>query len=464
LTIGGSVRWLESELRAWAEAGSRAIGDPQYRSIASRTGSTPWASLYYLTTEGRSEFANDLSDFYRFGGGQFGLYDQQRETYYKRLDEHVRKLAGDSGTVLSWPAEVFKGYKKLAAGSETVGRLAEYRSAYAKAKNELGYDDFNASLWAAFQARDLQDYAIAGTAIRSLNRYVIFLNAAIRGLTRTAQGIKENPKRFATKWLIYAALPEIFAYLWNWLAGDDDELAQLPAWQRDYFLNFKLGPDLWLRIPKPFELGAVASGFGRAIQYARGDEKAFEGWAGSVLKATTPVDEGAMLGPFKAFGEALANYDIFRDKPIVPPYENTLEIELRSGTENASRIGQLIQEAIGVDARKIDHIIKSQLGGVGELAMDVSDTGRADQPGLTKAAKDAIGLLKGAPASTARDVQFVLDWAQRKGQQNKPAFKSLRNLIQQYHKATSAGERDRLATQLRTVATEMRATIESEDQ
>src|SRR5690606_34807814 len=96
---------------------------------------------------------------------------------------------------------------------------------------------------------------------------------------------------------------------------------------RDFFWNFKVGPNQWVRIPKPFELGALASGAERLIDAARGKAGAFDGYASSLVGAMLPINEGTFAGPFKPIVETIANYDFFRHRPIVSRYEVNLEVE-----------------------------------------------------------------------------------------------------------------------------------------
>jgi len=68
-----------------------------------------------------------------------------------------------------------------------------------KAGKEKGYDDFNAHLYAAAQARDLMDFAKAGNRARELNQVIVFLNAAIQGSKRNVEALRENPTRYLTR-------------------------------------------------------------------------------------------------------------------------------------------------------------------------------------------------------------------------------------------------------------------------
>jgi len=58
----------------------------------------------------------------------------------------------------------------------------------------------------------------------------------------------------------------------------------------------------------------------RLLSYDEGNKEAFSGFLGSVRGALSPIEYGAALGPLKPAFEVLMNYDLFRDKYIIPPY------------------------------------------------------------------------------------------------------------------------------------------------
>jgi hypothetical protein len=242
---------------------------------------------------------------------------------------------------------------------------------------------------------------------------------------------------------------------WAWNAMDDEterEYWQLPAYQRDLFWNFKVR-GTWWRIPKPFELGLLSSGIERSIAKLRGDEHAFEGFGGSVAKSLIPVDESAMAGPMTNIFQAVANRDFFRDRYIVPPHEADLEIDRRSGTDNASRLGEFIQRITGnsIDARKVDFLVEQQFGGLGKIATRTSDIGEKDTGRMLM---QTTGINSPSPTTTARDVQKVMDYAKKQGDLQNPLVLELRA------KLSNAREDPKAAQDARDFATKVRKVYE----
>ncbi len=421
------------------------IRDAFQRTVVSNNGSKPWDSLKKYTQA-------EIDQMALAGGDQAGYYYRDDRSYQKVMKEAMRKLGKQRNMVVVGLDQLGSGYNTILEGSERQGRMAEYRRAFKKAKTDLGYDDYNAALYAASQARELLDFAVAGNTVRVINRFIPFVNAAIQGLRIAGKRIHSNPLRTSALWFGWVAIPTLLTYFWNQAQGDLDEYRQLPAYQRDLFWNFKQGPDLWLTIPKPFELGSTATTIERMVDKANGNDQAFEGHWKSLANSLLPIDEAALFGPLQSIGAAVANYDFFRDRAIVPRHEENLDLSLRT-THRASRMGQILQEAIGVDARKIDFVVQNQLGYFGRYLTAASDIGRTDRHGF---GPSATGVLRGDPVETALDVKWVHDTAVERGATATREWKRFQRLKAQYHKAEGAEQREQLGQEVRAAAKTLR--------
>jgi hypothetical protein len=427
------------------------------RGVLSRTGSTPWDQF-------RPYSHADYERFRAFGGGQAGHYLTDKVNYHKELAKRLRQLTGDKGSVLAMPGRIAKGawhfYEdKVAQGSELVGRMAEFNRAYKHAKAKLGYDDRNANLYAAYQSRDLLDYAVAGHFTRQIAKFIPFFNANIQGLARTARGAAENPAKFAAKWGAYVVAPTLATYAWN---NRDDESSkryrQLPAWRRDMFWNVDIGPDLWLTLPKPFELGAIASGFERMLDQSKGDPHAWDGYPTSLRQALIPVGQDTLAGPMAPALELLTNKDFFSGKDIVPSYEAGKDMSLRPGAERASRIGQGVAHILGADPRQVDQFVNSALGNVGKLALQAGDIGRGDDKDtLTSWARTLSGITSSDPSWNARDVEAVMTEAIRRGEEQSKPVMRLRGMLKLASATKDEKERAKLKAEAVDYATALRA-------
>jgi hypothetical protein len=426
------------------------------RSVVSRNGSKPWDILRGYTPE-------ELSRYEVFGGGQFGNYIVDRHVWNRELKKAAAELRKDPTNILLSPLKLKHAWEDLSEKSEKIGRIAEFRRAFEMGKKEFGYDDYNAALYAAGEARGLMDFAKAGTVMRVINRLVPFSNARVRGLARSAFSIGENPAGFAMRWGMFVLVPTILNAIYQRQNKDTwDEYQQLPAYQRDFFWNFKVGP-YWLRIPRPHELGVMAGGVERAIDRILGDRRAMEGWAGSAANAVLPINtpvEGT--GPLKTFLELQFNRDTFRGRDIVPAWEKDLKVELRKGTAHASAVSKGIASALKVagleiDPRNLDYLLGS-LGGAGQTAAMISTPHRS----LVDTALKTTGYIAESSGAASRDVQWVTDWAKQNGKLGTKDFQTLRDARKLVMDATDAVDRDNKSRSLRHLGTAMRNAIEKQ--
>jgi hypothetical protein len=423
------------------------IRDFQERIITSRVGSG-------LLDQLRSRGPMNVGDLKLYGGDQSGHYMRDKVDYARAMETAIEDLSKDGNSIVGTAKDAYKAYLKLTEASERTGRMAEFRAAFRHAKEKLGMDDYNAQLYSAYQARDLMDFAVMGNTMRELvNPLIPFSNAAMQGLFRKARVAKEDPKGFMVRWGLYTLLPTVMTWAWNKWSENLDEYRQLPAYQRDMFYNFKVAPNLWFRIPKPFEIGVLAAGVERTLDKISGNVNAFEGYAGSLARAILPVDEAALAGPFKGIVETIANYNMFAGRSIIPPDENQLALELRN-TKYASRLGKVLQPVFKIDARKIDFLMREMFGFFGEFASAASDTAREGKRGV---GLKQTGMFSDSPAFAAKDVQWVMTQAARFGLDRNPGYRLLKNRLRDYFDAKTPQEKNTASKVLIAEAQQIRA-------
>lgn len=434
------------------------IRDTQNRVVITRASS------------GLKEFTgtqDDIDRFRLFGGGQAGYYIKDRYSYYQKMESAMKDMAKDKKIILLDPSRLKekmwdKGYRRFIEGAETSNRVAEFRAAYKKGK-EKGLDDYNASLFAAFEARDLLDFGVAGEYMQVINQMVPFSNAAVQGIKRSIIAAKEDPKGFTLRWALYAAVPAVINRVLVGMMGDEreKEYRQFPAWRRDLFYNIPIS-DTWLSIPKPFELGVMGSGAERLVDMLfYGNEDAFDGYAGSVARSTLPVDEGALAGPGRAIFESVSNWDVFREKHIIPPHEENLKISKRK-TDRASRLGKMIQSISGIggdeprlDARLVDQFIKGQFSYFGNFALKLGDLGREEGGAFSFHLGD-LGVFTRTPVWNAKDVQWVIGKAKEEDMLKDPDYQEMNLLINDYFNAKNDEQKARAGKVIRGYATRLR--------
>lgn len=438
------LRWTVTTFPVFALR--NRIRDVQQRMIVSNTRGYNGYDIYF--DKKTKALTKDL--YQLFGGGQSGYYLMNDDFYYKKLDEAIKELSQDKKTILSIPSKIADGYGNLLSSGERATRLEEYRSSFKEAKTK-GMDDYNASIYAAYKSRDLLDFSVGGQLVKMINQVFPFTNAAVQGLRKTIRTAADDPGGFALRLTIYAIIPALINRILVHLADKDEEYEQFPSYRRDLFYNIPMGPDIWLSIPKPFELGVLSSSSERLLsKYQFGEEGALDGYAHSLMKSVLPVDDAMFGGPLKPIIEPIANYDFFRDKTIIPPDQVGLDLDLRD-TSKASRFGQGIQQAIGVDGRFVDHIVKGTTSYYGDLGLRISDLGKDETRWPVN--WSLTGLVRNDPLYDSKNVQKVFEHVRTKGiHWSDPFYQDLNMMISTYYQTSDPAERAKIGKEVRSFA------------
>ena len=447
------------------------IRDSVSRAVLTRSSGTPLDTAIYIKDVDR--FQQVRREAMLHGMGLFGWTRVSRSSYYRILLDEVDEIRhGRLHTILTSPARAYRGWRRVINNSEVVNRIAEYERAKEKAKKELGMSEIDASFYAAYQARDLLDFARVGSVIEGISRWILFLNPGIQGVARTAKGFKEDPKGMVKKSLLWIGMTEaIFMMIRHMLYDDEDweEYDQLSDYRKDFFWTLKIGDDVRLAIPKPWELGLIGSFMSRAYDKVyRGKDDAFDGLAKTVGTAVIPIDDSDLLGPFVGVAEAMTNYDFFRDRPIVPIWEDALSPEMRKGMEDASVLGQWIYKTLKPalsavkidDPRKVDHFIRSYASWFGDFAIVASNRLDPDKPVRSHS---VLGISYGPPGASAKDIRWVYDFAQKYGMMSYGAIRDLSEILTAAKRERDQKRRAWLYREAARVAKMIREAIEKYD-
>lgn len=162
--------------------------------------------------------------------------------------EHI--LDSDSKIKNFWERYVhpaLEAYQEFGDRTEQVNRAALYDQLVSK-----GLTHAEAAYW----ARDLMDFSMSGkwTAIRVITQTVPFFNARLQGMYKLGRATKEDYRRAAAVLGATAicSLALLLAY------GDDDDWKKRTDEERNNYWWIKVGGYAF-HIPKPFEIGAVAT-------------------------------------------------------------------------------------------------------------------------------------------------------------------------------------------------------------
>jgi hypothetical protein len=239
---------------------------------------------------------------------------------------------------------------------------------------------------AAFNSRNATiDFAKMGSAMRTANMIVPFLNARLQGMLNTFGALRDRPARSSATVGYVVGLPVLTAYLHNRYVFPEvlDDLAQ---YERDSNIVLIYGDkkneagdySQVVKIPK----GDVGRIFGNPIEailerLSENDPKAFEDLWLEVLSDISPIEferegdvslerAGASVIPpgIRGFLEAEQNRRWYYGSPIM-----SKKVEAARATEEITEgtppwIVKPAQ-AIGVSPARFGHVIEAQFGGAG---------------------------------------------------------------------------------------------------
>ena len=261
---------------------------------------------------------------------------------------------------------LFDGYKHVIRASEEANRIAVYRQV-----KENGGSDFEA----AYQAKNVLNFSRSGQykVVQFLIGTVPFLNARVQGLDRLYQGAKSSPASFVLRGtLLTAATFALMA-----MNDDREEYWALNEHERDTYWHAWVD-GVHIRIPKPFEVGAI---FGtipeRVYEAATREEKVFLDRMGNMFMNTfsmNPVPQA-----FSPIVEQVANRSFFMDRPIVSMGLENLRPEMQytnRTSEIAKMFANVMPDFMPDWARspvRVEHLLNSYFGTVGGYVLGAGD-------------------------------------------------------------------------------------------
>lgn len=278
----------------------------------------------------------------------------------------------------------FMAYQELGNRGEEINRAALYKQLI-----DQGVPHGEAAL----QARDLMDFSLQGsfTTVRFLTQVVPFLNARLQGLYKLGRAAKEDPRRFATV-LGAVALTSVALML---IYRDDDDWKKREDWDINNYWWLKFG-GMAYRIPKPFEIGAIATLAERGLDYFINPEMTGRRLAENVRAV---VMDQLSMNPIpqavKPILDIYANKDSFSGRPIETMGMDRLRADYRYTASTSmiargvSTAGQAVAETVNgefLSPVQVDHLLRGYFSWLGSFVVGAADmalrplTGQAERP------------------------------------------------------------------------------------
>lgn len=298
-------------------------------------------------------------------------------------------------------------YNELGNRSEEINRAALYDQLIKQGKSHAE---------AALQARDLMDFSMQGSfnTIRFLTQVTPFLNARLQGLYKLGRAAEKDPAKMAT--VIGACALASIALMMAY--RDDDDWKRREDFDRDNFWWFKFSGEEF-RVPKPFEVGAVASIAERGLEYMLDDEMTGERF-GKVMSAMAMNNLSMNPVPqmIKPIVDLYANKDSFTGRPIETMGMQRLEkTERYNGNTSMVARGLSNATAGALSPVEYDHLVRSYFGWLGSFVVGGADMvvrAGSDEPAKPTADYFKIatgGIVREAGTGGSRYVSQVYEQA-----------------------------------------------------
>lgn len=296
--------------------------------------------------------------------------------------------------------------KDLGEVSEVGTRVGLYKNAVARGASPEQ---------AMLEARTAtSDFSVRGSQSGSVASVIPFLNARVQGFDSSVQAFKNNPVKFSTMTALYAVLPTIVmqAALNSTPVG-----SQISSYDKDKYYIIPLkgsastNPEDFAKVPKP-EIAQWLNPLRKAFETLQSGGQVNPALvAADVLGSASPVGgltvdqqkgnlnvdlSGFMPQAIRPLVEAGANYDFFRQRPVVPYYklDRPEALQYTSGTDP---LFIELGKQLGFSPAKLQQIAYGYTAGVGQqVAQGVGGlTGLNDQ--YTKDARPGASLTAQTP-------------------------------------------------------------------
>jgi hypothetical protein len=310
-------------------------------------------------------------------------------------------------------------YNELGDRSEQTNRAALYEQMKAKGMSHAE---------AAFWARDLMDFSMGGkwTAIRTITQTVPFFNARLQGLYKLGRAGKQDIRRlgYVLGAVSLASLALLLAY------EDDEDWRRRSDADRNNYWWFKVG-GVAVRVPKPFEIGAVGTLAERGYELMFNPEmtgKRFGKNMSDIVMSQLAMNPTPQL--FKPMMDLYANRDSFTGRDIesmgmellrkADRYdERTSELARFLGGLGLPDPTQLIMGRVDtISPKQFDFLARAYFSWLGTMTTTVLDYGirpainRGDRPDRQLRDVFLVGnFVESLPSNSSRYVQQMYDQA-----------------------------------------------------
>jgi hypothetical protein len=280
--------------------------------------------------------------------------------------------------------------------SEVGPRLAEFRATLRR----RGYDEQRIKkgempprsvlVEAINNAHDVTtDFRRMGRWGKIANQIVPFFNAFLESQSKHMRTWRDNPTRAALGTMSFAAVGMLY---WA-LNKDEDWYKERPDWLDAYWVITDDAGTPVIRIPKPREWGVIPTGVEHLLDRIYGnDPEAGDRFAQTVLRSFTIDLNPVLITPIVEYA---ANYDFFRERPVVSRSLQQYNPEHQFYSYNTLMMRGMAKHladkfGVQVSPARMEHLLNGLTGGLYRnvaRSIEGAVTGReeytmADLPGI----------------------------------------------------------------------------------
>ena len=413
--------------------GGKYDKDKKIWDVAKEIIQVPLVSLRYASKGilggrfgiGKLEDDEDFQQWMIHGGAQASFWSMDRDYAQASIEKLTRgrlKNASRWVRIKDKAAQALHLLQMFGEYSELGTRIGHYKKVKeALAKQHGGKNTYNDLVTAAFESRDLMDFARGGASSRNWNVLTAFANAHLQGIDKFRRTFslsklktEEGKKEFGysvIRLLMSSVVPAMVLFLLNhdedWYKKDLNDYERRSHWI--------LGENV--RVPKGMDFG---------IRFMSNLTEDFLNWASNnkpvkftetfinPIKDEIPDMLPTMLQPII---ENSMNYDLFTKNPIVPRRLQNFPEHLQYDDRTPS-LAKYLGEQFEYSPKKIEHLLFGFTGNIGKGAMRVSDTVVGDKPAAVPPA-DWLPLIGGFFRIPYRNPRIVNEYYEQLDAQTK---------------------------------------------
>jgi ddrB-like ParB superfamily domain/Large polyvalent protein associated domain 38 len=409
----------------------------------------------------------------RLGGDQSKFYLANIEDGYNMNALSAIKMLVSENKIVPFSVPTNLGDAKKTAGRlfnnikssygfyidklENADRVKEFDRAYMYAIDKLGMTDFQAQNYAAYQARDLMDYAQMSELMYVVNQLYFFSNASLRGIIRTFGEWKHKPLEKIMRLTMISAFTLISPLLFMAIGEDEYEAFEAQAgYKKHYFILLPTpwGGSEYIHLPMPHETAVLTNLPQRLLAMAMGKETAWDDYSSSIARTTLGIfGKDIIPSLFQPIRDVANNYSEFRKKEIV--YQAHLDIALQD--KKAAAFSRLLSAPFGSNPKYADYLIEGYGGAWGKALLDMSDflVGDSRQRGSALDIEgtpswldfmiDQTGMVKEKTVFSIKALNDNFQTAKLFNMQKHPTMQKLKTMSEEYAALKKGGLQEKAA-------------------